>query len=359
MLERMDEIEALESINSLDFKFNYKDLQAKTFMEAKDLSFGYSKDKILFQGLNFFINRGDRIAIIGKNGKGKSTLLNIISSKLQPLTGSVKLHPSVSIGHFGQTNIEVLHEDNTIVEEISSINSALGGAKIRSICGTMMFTGDDAKKKIKVLSGGEKSRVLLGKILAKETNLLLLDEPTNHLDQESVDELTKQLNEFKGTSVIVTHNELMLRRFATKFIVFHKDSCSEFIGSYDEFLEKIGWDEEETDTVVPDKPKISHKEYKHLRSELIKERARATKSLRVELEKIENGITRSEELIEQANVEIIKASENEDSDNIIKFSKALSENEALVEELFDQMEAKSESLSLIEKDFEDRLNQLD
>ncbi len=359
MLEKMDEIEALESVRTLDFKFNYKDFQAKTFLKANNLSFGYDKNKILFKDLSFFINAKDRIAIIGKNGKGKSTLLNIIAGKLAPLTGDIEAHPSLALGHFGQTNIDVLHADNTIEEEINSVNADLGTAKARSICGTMMFTGDDAKKKIKVLSGGEKSRVLLGKILAKETNLLLLDEPTNHLDQESVDELTRELNNFKGASIIVTHNELILRRFATKFIVFQKDGCEEFVGSYDEFLEKIGWEDEADDQQKPsEKPKLSHKEYKHLRSELIKERSRATKELRKTIEKTEEKIVQAEDNINLANENLIKASHAENADDITKYSKLLAESENEVENLFDKLESDSESLSLIERDFDLKLEQL-
>jgi ATP-binding cassette subfamily F protein 3 len=363
MLEKMEEIEALENVRNLDFKFNYKEFQAKTFLKARDLSFGYSMDKILFDKLDFYINSGEKIAVIGKNGKGKSTLLNLIAKKLKPVTGNVELHPSVSIGHFGQTNIQVLHPDNTIEEEINSVNAQLGTAKIRSICGTMMFTGDDAKKKIKVLSGGEKSRVLLGKILAKETNLLLLDEPTNHLDQESINELTNQLEAFKGACVVVTHNELMLKSFATKFIVFQKDSCSEFLGTYDEFLEKVGWEDEvlsDSDKKQEERQvsKLSHKEYKHQRSEMIKERAKATRPLRSVIEKIEDRIMKCEEKIENANQQLITASESEDGESIVKYSKVLADKEAEVEVLFLELEEKTENLSLIEADYEDKLNSL-
>lgn len=363
MLERMEEIEALENVKNLDFKFNYKDFNAKTLLKAENLAFGYSDNKILFENLNFYINRGERVAVIGKNGKGKSTLLNLIADKLTSKKGSIELHQAVSIGHFGQTNIEVLHPENTIEEEINAVNATLGGAKVRSICGTMMFTGDDAKKKVKVLSGGEKSRVLLGKILAKETNLLLLDEPTNHLDQESIDELTKQLNEFKGACVIVTHNELMLRRFATKFIVFQKNSCHEFVGSYDDFLEKVGWeDEKDTAEMKPvsslKKPKLSHKEYKHQRSELIKARSKATRELKGSIESLEQQIVKAEENIEKANQQLIESSEAEDSEKIIHYSKELSENEQLVEELFEKLEQESEQLMAIEDEFEEKLDAL-
>jgi len=107
----------------------------------------------------------------------------------------------------------------------------------------MMFPGDTVEKKIKVLSGGERSRVLLGKILANPTNLLLLDEPTNHLDMESIEELTEQLDEYEGAVIIVTHSEMILRDIATKLIIFNEENAQLYLGSYDDFLEDIGWDD--------------------------------------------------------------------------------------------------------------------
>jgi ATP-binding cassette subfamily F protein 3 len=356
MLDKMEEMDALESISSLNFDFSYKVFQAKTMLSAENLSFGYDKSKPLFKDLSFYVNKGDKIAIIGKNGKGKSTLLNLIAESLNPDTGSVELHPNIDIGHFGQTNINTLHNEYTIEEEIQSENPGLTQTKIRSICGTMMFSGEDAKKKISVLSGGEKSRVLLGKILAKETNLLLLDEPTNHLDQESIDALVNKLNSFKGAVIIVTHSELILRQLAKKFVIFHHDKCEEFIGSYDEFLEKVGWEEEII--IEKKKEKLSSKEYKHQRSELIKERSRATKSLKSQIEKNENEIMESEALVDQANELLIKSSQEDDGEAIVKYSKQLSLNEKKIEELFFELEELSEKLSLIESEYETKLNDL-
>ncbi|MDC0255519.1 ATP-binding cassette domain-containing protein, partial [Bacteriovoracales bacterium] len=187
------------------------------------------------------IGRNDRIGIIGKNGKGKSTLLNVIAGELKARTGKISNHPSLSMGHFGQTNIERLSQNNSIITEISESNHDLGIGGVRKICGTMMFSDDLAKKKISVLSGGEKSRVMLGKILAKKSNLLLLDEPTNHLDMESIATLSKEIVRFPGAVILVTHSELLLRASVNKLIIFHKGRAELFNGTYDEFLEKIGW----------------------------------------------------------------------------------------------------------------------
>ena len=246
-IEKMGTIEKLDSENNLGFEFHYKECQGKIILESNDLSFSYSgkEEEDLFKNLSFSVGRNDRIGIIGKNGKGKSTLLNVIAGELKARTGEISNHPSLSIGHFGQTNIERLDKDNTVITEISDSNHNLGMGEVRKICGTMMFTDDLAKKKISVLSGGEKSRVMLGKILAKKSNLLLLDEPTNHLDMESIATLSKEIVRFPGAVILVTHSELLLRSSVNKLIIFHEGRADLFDGNYDEFLEKIGWDSEE------------------------------------------------------------------------------------------------------------------
>jgi len=363
MLDKMAEMEKLEDVSSMDFSFTYKDFTAKTLVECGDLSFGYSTEK-LFKQLDFFINKGEKIAVIGKNGKGKSTLLNLIAELLNPDTGFIKKHPNVAIGHFGQTNIETLKADNTIEQEIQSISGTLTGTRIRNICGTMMFSGDDANKKIKVLSGGEKSRVLLGKILAKEANLLLLDEPTNHLDQESIDILINELKAFKGAVIIVTHSEHILKNLATKLLVFQKESCEEFHGGYEEFLEKIGWEDEQLDDEINnDKsaqaPKLNRKDYKMLRSELIKSKSKETKPLKQKIEKLEADIMRFEEVTDDANEKIIRGSENEDGAMITKYSKLLNEAEEIINTSFLELEESSELLDGIEAGFDKKLNELE
>ena len=246
-IEKMDTLEKLSDENTLGFKFNYMKCPGKVILEANDLSFSYSglAEEDLFSNLSLTIGRDDRIGIIGKNGKGKSTLLNVIAGELKARTGSTTGHPSMSMGHFGQTNIERLSSDNTIQDEITESNPDLTFAQARKICGTMMFEGDLAKKKISVLSGGEKSRVMLGKILAHKSNILLLDEPTNHLDMESIEALTSEIGNFGGAVVVVTHSELMLRAIANKLVIFHKGRAEFFDGTYDEFLEKIGWEIED------------------------------------------------------------------------------------------------------------------
>lgn len=293
LLDKLPELEALAMMATLDFEFNYRECPGKVLAEIKELSFGYNEN-LLMDDLSFTILRNDKIAIIGKNGKGKSTLLNLIAKELNPVSGSISGNVNLLMGHFGQTNIQRLSLENSIEEEISSADPSLGRERVRSICGVMMFSGDLAKKKIKVLSGGERARVLLGKLLAKPTNLLLLDEPTNHLDQDSVDALSQELQNYPGAVIIVTHSEGMLREVATKLVVFHHDRVEYFPQNYDDFLKKIGWEEEEQVKIEKPKEKISREEQRKQRQEIILERAKVINPLKKKMEQMEAGIMKAE-----------------------------------------------------------------
>lgn len=288
ILEKMERLEDINYEANLSFNFNYKETTAKFLLEVKDLAFGYTQDNILFKNITFALSKGETIGIIGKNGKGKSTLLNAIAGELEALSGSTTYHPSCNFGHFGQTNISHLNAKNTIMEEIYSVNHKLPESLIRSICGIMMFGGDNAKKKIALLSGGEKSRVMLAKIIAKDVNLLFLDEPTNHLDIDSIDSLTKAIKAFKGSCIIVTHSEQLLRAVCDKLIVFTNEGAEYFNGDYDEFLTKVGWEEEEgTQKKKIVKPKRNKKEIKKLRALLVTEKSKLAFPIKQEISQIE------------------------------------------------------------------------
>ena len=216
MMEKMGAMEKLSMEKNLGFRFNHLACPGKTIMNIKNLSFSYSEktEDNIFSDISFSIGKNDRIGIIGANGKGKSTLLNCLAGELTATAGEIIPHPSASIGHFGQTNIDRLESQNQVLHEILRSNPSLSLQAAHSICGAMMFEGDMAKKKVSVLSGGERSRVLLGKIISHPTNLLLLDEPSHHLDVESIESLIEELNNYAGALVIVTHSELILKTLA-------------------------------------------------------------------------------------------------------------------------------------------------
>ncbi|MBA2369273.1 MAG: ABC-F family ATP-binding cassette domain-containing protein [Candidatus Protochlamydia sp.] len=246
MLGRIPVLENLKNLYQLDFKFNEANFPGKKMLEVEDLSFSYNSVTMhpLIQHLTLSIEKGERIAIIGKNGRGKSTILRLLAGELAPNKGSTKRSENLSIGYFGQTNIDRLHPKHSIEEEIASANPKLNLTQVKSICGLMMFSGDKSKKLNSILSGGEKSRVLLGKIVATPCNLLLLDEPTHHLDMESIEALIDAIEDFEGAVIIVTHSELILKRMnLNKIVICHEGKQELHLGTYEEFLDKNGWHE--------------------------------------------------------------------------------------------------------------------
>ena len=345
--------------STLGFNFNFKDTPSKILLDVKDLKFGYTPDKILFENISFTLAKGECLGIIGKNGKGKSTLLNTIAGELKQLSGAVSSHPSVEFAHFGQTNIARLHPENSVMDEIHSVNTKLSTQSIRSISGAMMFSGDSADKKVSLLSGGEKSRVMLGQILARDVNLLFLDEPTNHLDMDSIEALTKAIQNFKGSVIIVTHSEELLRRVCDRLIIFAKDGAEYFDGGYDSFLEKIGWEEEEVGSNIQKaQPKNNSKENKKLRAELVRERNKLTSELKKKVEKLESSIMETEDALEQNHKELIEVSNSGDSAKLMELSKLVSSQEAEVEERFELLEEVQTKLDEINEGYEKKLEEL-
>lgn len=344
ILEKMEVMEDLQYDSSLEFNFNYKDTAAKFLLEVKDVSFGYTPDNLLFKNISFALSKGETLGIIGKNGKGKSTLLNVIAGELKALTGTIDYHTSTVFGHFGQTNISHLNKNNTIMDEIHSTNVKLPESTIRGIAGLMMFSGDNAKKKISLLSGGEKSRVMLGKIIAKDVNLLFLDEPTNHLDMDSIDALTNAIKAFEGSCIIVTHSEDLLRAVCDRLIVFTNDGADYFNGTYDEFLEKIGWEEDETvEKKKVEKPKVNKKESKKLRAAIVSEKSKATAPLKKQMQELEEEIAKLEDALEDARV---------------KLSRDIPKIEKEIERKFELLEATQFKLDDMNKEFERRMNEV-
>lgn len=292
-LARIPALEALATIDELDFYFHETPFQGKKLGEVQQVSFAYEAP--LIRDLSFVIGKTERIAIIGKNGYGKSTILRLLAQELSPNAGTVSYAEQVSIGYFGQTNIQRLNDEVTIESEIFSSNPTLSTTDVRRICGQMMFRGTLAEKRIGVLSGGERSRVLLGKILAKPCNLLLLDEPTHHLDVESIEALVDAINAFNGTVIIVTHSELILKRLElNRLVVCNEGSQMVYEGGYDEFLEKVGWQDE----VSLEKPKektFDRAEEKRRRAELVAARSKALRPLKDAMTRLETTIMALEE----------------------------------------------------------------
>jgi len=315
-INKITQNEKLEQITTLDFCFKNKPLNAKNLLTATDIYFSYDSAKPVIKGFNLNIKQKDRICIIGKNGKGKTTLIKLLARALEPQKGKIVSHQKLEKGFFEQTNIYNLVDRNTVEEEILLSSPGTERQAARNICGALMFEGDDALKKISVLSGGEKSRVMLGKILVKPINLLLLDEPTNHLDMESCDALLAAIDSFNGAVVMVTHNELFIQAIAERLIVFQNENISVFEGSYQNFMEKIGWESEEAGSKKKrDNSSVNSMQVKCNRKDLRKKRAainirrsKAVGPLKKQILSIEENIEFYENKLHCLNKEMIEVS---------------------------------------------------
>lgn len=301
-MEKMDKKNKLEALEELEFSFRYKDVPSETLIQADKISFGYDKGKSLFSELSFTLNKGDRLCIVGKNGAGKSTLLRVLAGKLSPSEGIVRGREDINGGYFEQTNMLVLNDESTVEDEIAKAGDyRLDKTAVRNIAAAMMFSGDDALKKMKVLSGGEKSRVMLGKILAKPVSYLLLDEPTNHIDMDAADSLLEAIDSFPGGVALVTHNETYLNALATRLIVFQGEKPFIFEGTYAEFLEKTGWEE---DMAPKSASKSGKKGLRKARADIIAEKSRVLKPLETKIEEAETDIMELEGQIKALEKEI-------------------------------------------------------
>jgi len=321
-LDKMGTKARLSRISDLDFSFHSLPFPAKYLLQLHNLSFGYDSTQPLFDQLNLTIEPGDRICIIGKNGRGKTTLLKVLMGELTPLSGNIKPHPLLVKGYFEQAHTAGLNPVNTVETEIKLSLEKQSLRDARRIAGLMMFSGDQAQKKIGVLSGGEKSRVLLGKLLAAPAHLLLLDEPTHHLDMQSSEAMAEALIEFDGASIVVTHDESFLHAVATKLIVFHQEQAFVFDGSYADFLEEIGWADDAEIKTAPTKPN-PQKADRQKRATSLNERQQVLKPLEQEIKQLERTIAKNEKEFQQQSEKMAEAAATNDKTKIVSLSKSL------------------------------------
>ena len=292
-LERMDRVDDVVDENAtVNFKFKFKRPSGRWVSEIKDMSKAYG-DIEIFEGAECSIERGDKIAFIGANGKGKSTLLRIIAGT-EPFEGERQLGYNVEMGFYAQHQLEALHVENEILEELKQAGSEKTEQELRGVLGCFLFMDDDVFKKIKVLSGGEKSRVALAKTLIGEANFLILDEPTNHLDIQSVNILIQALQQYQGTFVIVSHDRHFISQVANKVWFIENKEVKEYPGTYDEY---VYWQSQRT----PPTPSASltvqeaPKKTVSVSSEADKEQQRELARLQREVHGAEEEITALEE----------------------------------------------------------------
>jgi ATP-binding cassette subfamily F protein 3 len=366
MLEKHEKKGKLTEERNLDFTFKTAPFPGKWLVEVDDLSFSFSEEgPAIIDGLRMAVKKKDRVAIIGKNGKGKTTLLKLIAGELSPRHGTVRPNLNLLTAYFGQMNIDRLDPGKTVLEEVLSAHTEYALGSARAICGAMLFEDEKALKKISVLSGGERSRVMLGKILARPANMILLDEPDNHLDAVSIDALIEAIDDFDGAVLIVTHSEMILKAVATRLVVFDAGSVSLFEGGYTDFLERVGWSDEQA-IAAPDieinrketQKMPTRKDLRKLRAQIIGDKSKALTPLKKHITELERDITQLESEIDGDNKALIEASKNGVGEKIESLSLSIHNARNRIEVLFEELNMATGEYERKSEVFETRLNEL-
>ncbi len=329
MLDKMEMVKIDEvSTESIHFRFPPAPHSGKIVVEAQGLGKAYA-DLQVFDGVDFLLTSGKKVAFVGRNGEGKSTMAKIIVGEINDYTGSFRLGAQVQVGYYAQNQAAMLNGEKTVFQTIDDIATGDIRPKIRNILGSFLFDSEDCEKKVKVLSGGEKARLALAKLLLTPSNLLVLDEPTNHLDMDSKDILKNALLQYTGTLIVVSHDRDFLQGLTDSLYEFRDGGVHEFRGDIFEFLESKEAQEKKTAAAVV-VPPVKSSAGKHAYEET-KNRERELRKLRSAVEKIEKEIEALEAQI--AEKESVLASGNAQDANFY------AEYQSLKDRLDAQMEA--------------------
>ena len=240
LIKKLDKIERIEVENEDVSKFNIRFVQSvvpgKVIFEANKLGKKYGNHQV-FDNVDFFVQRGDRIALLGQNGQGKTTLAKILAGEIKDYSGEWNLGHNVNIGYFAQNQEEVLTPDKTVLQEAEDAATEETRPRVRDLLGSFLFTGEAVQKKTKVLSGGERNRLALCKLLLRPFNTLIMDEPTNHLDIQSKEIIKIALQKFEGTVIVISHDREFLQGLCDKIFEFRDGTMKEFLGNINEYLE--------------------------------------------------------------------------------------------------------------------------
>ncbi|GAB3431020.1 ABC-F family ATP-binding cassette domain-containing protein [Niabella aquatica] len=342
IMKKLDKLERIEdvSIERPNIKINFRvdKTPGRVLTELTGVSKAFGEN-IILENANAEIERGDKIALIGANGKGKSTLLRIIAG-IEPIKGERKWGHNVEESFYAQHQLESLHLNNTIIDEMKECGSQMTELELRSLLGCFLFSGDDADKKIKVLSGGEKARVALAKTIISKANFLMLDEPTNHLDMHSCDLLIDALKKYEGSLVLVSHDRYFISKTANKIWEISDHKIKEFKGTYDEW---VAWNErmarqnttnkkEETATSQTVSPKVEEKrpEVSDRSQALNKEHKKELQKQQKQFQQTEDALNKNKSLLRELEAKLANPAIYAEKDKFLaveqEYKKASEEN---------------------------------
>lgn len=339
-LEKMEVVNRPENLpDKMRLKLTPKITSGNDVLHAEGLSKLFD-NKTLFSNLDIDIKRGEKTAIVGPNGIGKSTLLKILLGKAEKTTGEIKWGTNVHVGYYDQEQHN-FNENNTIFQEISDTYPEMTNGEIRNVLAAFVFEGDDVFKLISSLSGGEKGRISLAKIMLSKANCLILDEPTNHLDIFSKEILENAINNYEGTVLYVSHDRYFINKTATKIIELSKDGVKEYLGNYDYYIEKKNTAKREEmlfgeKTHQPEKQEISETKlsYQEQKEQQAKER-----KLKNQIKKLETEIEETEVKIQALEEELMKPEIATDADKARDLFDQKTDLETHLNELYDKWES--------------------
>jgi ATP-binding cassette subfamily F protein 3 len=359
MLEKMERIDPPQRLKSINFEFPAPPRTTKTVIELQGVSKSYGSH-LVYRDVSLSILRGDRIAFLGPNGVGKTTLMRILAGDLDFEEGQRLISPSVRIAAFSQRQMEKLSPQNTVLEELLSVAGDQSLGKLRAVLGAFRFQDEDTTKRVSVLSGGEKSRLLLCKMLLAQANLLLLDEPTTHLDIPSNESLEEALRQYGGTLCIITHDRQLINSVANKVLVVQNKAIELYPGNFDDYQRIWARDQGNSSRnqngrdAVRDEGTKRRKtqEQRRAEAEWRNRFYRESSPLRERLEQLEEEIEKSTGLLDELNDELVRPEAYRDSTRIRTIHGSRQELKKRIDELTREWESAAMRLDEVERQFE-------
>ena len=339
-LEKMEKLERPVDEQHVRFSFEARRRTGDDVLKVHGLAKGF-EGRRLFENFDLHLRAGDRVAIIGPNGVGKSTLLNIIARKLKADAGEVEFGANVDLGYYEQHQTG-LDPEKDVLNELWDAFPRLDLDRVRSVLALFLFTGDDVYKKISMLSGGEKGRVSLCKLMLKRDNLLLLDEPTNHLDMDSREVLEGALEDFDGTILTVSHDRYFINRVADRVIEMRPDGVKEYLGNYDDYLEKKRREEAGLEDAAASGMTKTQLDKQRRKERLLRE---GKKALEKQLEAAEARIAAAEKEIQDLETRMADPELYQRPDEARETARRHAELQAGMDALYEEWEALSEAVS--------------